>query len=238
MKLQIRTCIIICLLFTGISSVKVKGQGIGFLGNRFSAGYHFVSAMNIYNLGDHYSTGIFSFRHEFDLDYVLGRRITVGAETGFASLNFLNSSQLQDFNAYVSYNYFGANFKFFKASGVTAPVGSYFKIKAGFMFVHLKSDPYYDADYQDLPVYVPGFQSSYKTKYAGIGYGNKHVFAKRIILDLCIELNCIIDKESGFMVVSDENALKQNREETTIGSIAGACSINYSIGIEGLFGKW
>ncbi len=164
----------ICLLFANLTTTKNFGQVPGFMGNRFSIGYHLITGINFNEISENSQGSWFSMRHELNLDYVARRRTTIGLEFGHSSMKFLISNHGQytldkPYTTNVSENSFGMNVKFFRGNGPIAPVGSYFKIRGGIVSANMDYPSFHFGYANSTTEYHPGFQGHYNSKYIGIG---------------------------------------------------------------------
>ena len=248
---------ILLFLLTFIMSSRGISQVSGYLGNRFSAGYHLgigTDFNEFFESGTPCRGSFFNYRHDLVFNYVIGRRTMIGAEIGFSSMTFDNLSDpnviapdnsersiTTSDNATISYLSFGVNARFYGGQSTIAPIGYYFKMRTGILNSSLKLPAYIYIDNTDYnnPVVksVLAESESYSSFYFGMGGGNTRILAGKVMLDMSIEINWVDPSTTLFPIGNQEQSLYSNTANSTIIRVAQASFITYSIGIEGLFGK-
>ena len=250
MKLLKNKTLRILLLFI-IAYLPSQAQVPGFLGNRFSAGYHLQLGTNWLGFG---SVGFLNFRHELQFNYVVRRRTVVGLELGYGRLsipnlsgqeisdpNYGTGSTITNDNGTISNTYVGINAKFYGGISTIAPLGFYFKLKTGMMFSNI-SLPAYGGLYQNVqPNYLinyPSISNSFSNPYFGIGFGQTRVIARKVLLDIGLDLTWT-DFSDYILPLRpiDNSYIYKLIKPSGLAYNAQSYFIAYHIGIEGLFGR-
>ncbi len=231
-----------------------KAQVNGYLGNRYSAGYHLgigTDFKEFFGGSEANCRGsILNYRHDLVFNYVFARRSIVGAEIGYSTMDFTNLTETvrvhpdedRDINtrykANISYLSYGINAKFYGGGSTIAPIGYYFKMRTGLLNGSVSLPSYMYHTYPDnKATTVAAENKSFSAFYFGLGGGNTRIFAGKVVLDISIEFNWVNPGTFIVPIFYENQSLYNNPEYSALTRIAHASFVNYTIGMEGLFGK-
>lgn len=246
MKYIIR--ILICIL---IFNNTVNAQVPGYQGKKFMAGYAMniiPNYLKIIGEGKQYKTSYIDLRHSFNVEYIVARKLVLGADLEFPSVDYnyytLDFTDKEDYYSNnnnnndnelkttkikgVSYGFHLTSYGVFSNNPV-APVGDYLRFKL-FTLNYTTGLP--DAD-EYLKAEAKPATKSFSTFGVGIGYGQTRVFYNRAVLDVGFE-SAWITKNSGFTPNDKTNGLSFPENES-LRVLFWDYFLTFKIGVSGLF---
>lgn len=235
----------IFILITGADA-----QVPGYQGKRFMAGYsmniipNYLRIMGDY---DQYKSSFVDLRHSLNAEYIIARKLVLGADLEFPSieynyysLDYSNNSNYYNNNSNnedelktisisgISYGIHFTSYGVFSNNPV-APVGDYLRFK----FFNINYSTGLPDEEEYLTAEAKPVTKPFSTFGVGIGYGQTRVFFNKALLDVGFE-TAWLTKNSSFTPNDKSNGLTFPENES-LRALFWDYFVTFKIGASGIF---
>ena len=233
--------ILMCAIFLPSS---LKAQVPGYQGKRFMAGYGLhISPGFVRMFGGEGTSGPWlNLRHNINAEYIVGRRLAIGADLDLASTGYKyntttsaidnagnyyqkNKTTLYSVSGY-SYGIHFTHYGIFENNPV-APIGDYIRLKL-FRLNYNSDIPDDKENHGELK------EQAFATNGIGLGYGQTRVYYNKVMLDIGIEGSWLL-KNKSYLPFHNEYSEMSKAEQESLSLLFWNYFVNFRIAASGLF---